>query len=148
MRSTTTEEVTMESSTARSSNWLTFAGIMFLVAGFANLIWGIGALAEKSYLPEEGLLFSTLTFWGLISVIWGALLLAGAYLVLTGYPSGPTVGVALAVVSAVFWLIALPVLPQYGLVAIIINSLIIYGLAGQPDVAGRTGSGSDRPAAR
>jgi hypothetical protein len=136
----------MESSTTRSSSWLTFAGIMFLVAGFANLIWGIGALADKAYLPEEGLLFSTLTFWGWISVLWGALLLFGAYLVLTGYPSGPTVGVVLAVVSAVFWLIALPTLPQYGLVAILVNALIIYGLAGQPDVTGRTGPGGNRSA--
>lgn len=126
----------MESS-ARSSNWVTFAGIMFLVAGFANVIWGIGALAEKEYLPEDGLLFSSLTFWGVISLLWGLVLLVGSYLVLTEAPSGRLVGIVLAVVSAIFWFIALPVLPIWGLTAIIINSLIIYGLSGEPEVTDR-----------
>lgn len=103
------------------------------------MIWGIGALADKEYLPEDGLLFSSLTFWGWISLIWGIVLLVGSYLVLTESPSGRTVGIALAVVSAIFWFIALPVLPIWGLVAIIIDSLIIYGLASQPGgVTGRT----------
>jgi len=120
----------MESSTApRPSGWVAFAGIMFIVAGFANLVWGIGALADKEYLPEEGLLFSTLTFWGWIAIIWGALLLLGSYLVLMESPSGRSTGIVLAVVSAVFWLFALPVLPIFALVAILIDSLIIYGLS-------------------
>jgi hypothetical protein len=119
----------MESSTTRHSGWVTFAGIMFVVAGFANIIWGIGALANKEYLPEQGLLFSTLTFWGWIAIIWGALLLLGSYLVLMESPNGRSVGIVLAVVSAVFWLFALPVLPIFGLTAILIDSLIIYGLS-------------------
>jgi hypothetical protein len=119
----------MESSTMRHSGWVTFAGIMFVVAGFANLIWGIGALANKEYLPEEGLLFSTLAFWGWIAIVWGALLLLGSYLVLMGSPSGRTVGIVLAVVSAVFWLVALPVLPIFALTAILVDALIIYGLS-------------------
>jgi hypothetical protein len=119
----------MESSTARHSGWVTFAGIMFVVAGFANIIWGIGALADKQYLPEEGLLFSSLTFWGWIAIIWGALLLLGSYLVLMDSPSGRETGIVLAVASAIFWLFALPVLPIFALTAILIDSLIIYGLS-------------------
>jgi hypothetical protein len=119
----------MESSTAPRSGWVTFAGIMFLVAGAANIIWGIGALAEKQYLPEEGLLFSTLTLWGWIAIIWGALVLLGSYLVLMDSPNGREVGIVLAVVSAVFWLFALPVLPIFALTAILVDALIIYGLS-------------------
>jgi hypothetical protein len=119
----------MESSTARSSGWATFAGIMFLVAGAANIIWGAGALAEKEYLPEGGLLFSTLTFWGWVAIIWGAIVLLGSFLLLTDSPSGREVGLVLAVVSAVFWLFALPVLPIFALTAILVDSLIIYGLS-------------------
>ncbi len=119
----------MESSNARRSGWIGFAGIMFVVAGFANLVWGIGAVADKGYLSDEGLLFASLSFWGWIAIIWGALLLLGSYLILTDSPSGRGTGIVLAVVSAIFWLIALPVLPIFGLVAILIDSLIIYGLS-------------------
>lgn len=119
----------MESSTTGRSGWFAFAGIMFVVAGFANLIWGIGALADKQYLTEGGLLFSSLTFWGWIAIIWGVLLLLGSYLVLMESPSGRSTGIVLAVVSAIFWLFALPVLPIFGLTAILIDALIIYGLS-------------------
>lgn len=122
----------MEPSTARQSGWLRFAGIMFVVAGFANLIWGIGALAGKHYLPEENLLFSSLTLWGWIAIVWGTLLLLGSYLVLTVSPSGRGAGIVLAVVSAIFWLFALPVLPIFALTAILIDALIIYGLSESP----------------
>lgn len=119
----------MESSNTRRPGWIGFAGIMFVVAGFANLVWGIGAVADKGYLSDEGLLFSSLSFWGWIAIIWGALLLLGSYLILTDSPSGRGTGIVLAVVSAIFWLIALPVLPIFALVAILIDSLIIYGLS-------------------
>jgi hypothetical protein len=119
----------MEASpTRRHTGWVTFAGVMFVIAAAANIIWGIAALDEKEYLPESGLLFSSLTFWGWVAIIWGALLLLGSYLVLTDSPSGRGLGVVLATVSAVFWFFALPVLPIFALTAIIIDSLIIYGL--------------------
>jgi hypothetical protein len=119
----------MESSTARQSGWITFAGVMFLIAGCANVIWGIGAIADKSYLSGDGLLFASLGFWGWIAVLWGALVLFGSYLLLAGSPSGRGVGTVLAVVSAIFWFIALPVLPIFALTAILIDGLIIYGLS-------------------
>jgi hypothetical protein len=119
----------MESRTGERSGWIAFAGIMFLVAGFANLIWGIGAIADKSYLSNDGLLFASLSFWGWVAVIWGVAVLYGAYLLLSGSPSGRGVGIFLAVVSAVFWFIALPVLPIFALTAILLDGLIIYGLS-------------------
>jgi hypothetical protein len=119
----------MEASTAgRHSGWITFAGVMFIVAGAANIIWGIAALDGKEYLPESGLLFSTLTFWGWIAIIWGAIVLLGSYLLLSDSPSGPGTGVVLAKISAVFWLFALPVLPIFAMTIIFIDALIIYGL--------------------
>ena len=119
----------MESRTASGSGWLAFAGIMFLIAGAANVIWGIGAIADKDYLSGDGLLFASLGFWGWVAVVWGAIVLYGSYLLLTGSPSGRELGIVLAVISAVFWFIALPVLPIFGLTAILIDALIIFGLS-------------------
>jgi len=111
------------------SGWVTFAGVLFVIAGCANLIWGIGALGKKSYLPENGVLFSTLATWGWIAVIWAVVLLVGAILLLGRVSSGPVVGIVLATISAVFWFFVLPVLPIFALTAIILDTLVIYGLA-------------------
>lgn len=129
----------MEASTRRpeGSGWFTFAGVMLIISGVANLLWGIGALDKKEYLPENGLLFSNLTFWGWLSIAWAVVALIGAYLLLTRSPAGVVIGVSLATVSAVFWLFALPVLPIWALTIIAINVLIIHGLITHAEIAER-----------
>ncbi len=110
------------------SGWMTFAGIVFLFSAFANLIWGLGALADKAYLDEGGLLYSTLNTWGWVAVIWSAVVFIGALLLFTRLPAAPVVGIMLASVSCLFWLFALPVLPLYAMTVIMIDVLVIYGL--------------------
>ena len=107
----------MSTTTARSkapegSGWFTFAGAMFALAGASNLLWGIGALDKKSYLPEEGLLASNLSLWGWLSLIWAAMAFAGAFLLFTRNPWSAGVGIVLALLNATFWLFAIPVLPD------------------------------------
>lgn len=119
---------------AVDGGWLTFAGVMFLIGGAANILWGIAALDGKSYLPESGLLFSTMDTWGWISIIWGVVILTAAMTVFAHIPAGIGLGMLVAAVSAVFWLFALPVLPIWSLLIIGIDALIIYGLSTQVKV--------------
>lgn len=108
--------------------WFTFAGVMFIIGGASNLLWGFAALDSKSYLTEGGLLFSTLTFWGWVSIIWGCLAIACAWMLLSRSASAAGFGVAMATLSAIFWLFALPVLPIWSLAIIAIDVLIVFGL--------------------
>ena len=111
-----------------TGGWFTFAGVMFIIAGASNLLWGFAALDSKQYLPEGGLLFSSLDFWGWVSIIWGVLALIGASLLLSRSAGAVGFGVTMATLSAIFWLFTLPVLPIWSLVIIAINVLIVYGL--------------------
>src|SRR3954463_6323698 len=136
-RHTTVEEHTM--STARpqrpaGSNWFTFAAIMFTLAGASNLFWGIGALDNRKYLPEEGLLASNLTAFGWLSIIWAAMALTGAALLFMRNPYSWGVALVLATLNALFWLFAIPVLPVWSLIVITIDVLIIYHIAIHTDV--------------
>lgn len=108
--------------------WFTFAGVMFVISGASNLLWGFAALDRKQYLPEDGLLFSTLDLWGWISIIWGAAALLGAWLLLNQMRSAVVYGVSMATLSAIFWLFAMPVLPIWSLAIIAIDVLIVFGL--------------------
>lgn len=123
----------MEASRPAGSGWFTFAGVLFLIAGAANLLWGIGALDDASYLPEDGLLFSNLTFWGWVSIIWGAISILGGVMLLTRSAVGAILGIVIATLSAFFWMFSLPVLPIWSLVVIGIDLLIIYGLSAHID---------------
>jgi len=121
-------EDTMEPRPEARSGWVTFAGVMFFVAAFANFFWGLAALDTKSYLAESGLLYSTLETWGWIALGWSAVVLIGGIMLLARTRSGPVVGVVLATVSCIFWLFALPVMPLFAMTVIFIDALIIYGL--------------------
>lgn len=122
--------------TLAANGWLTFAGIMFLIGGASNIIWGIAALDSKVYLNANGLLFSTFDTWGWVSIVWGAILLLASLGLFAQSPAAAMVAVGLATVSAVFWIFALPVLPIWALVMIGIDALIIYGLVGRQDWSG------------
>ena len=99
---------------------------MFTLARASNLLWGIGALDNKQYLPEDGLLASNLTFWGWLSIIWALMALTGAFLLFTRNPYSAGVALILAALNALFWLCAIPVLPIWSLIVIAIDVLIIY----------------------
>ena len=116
------------------SNWFTFAAIMFTLAGASNLFWGIGALDNRKYLPEEGLLASNLTAWGWLSLIWAAMALTGAVLLFMRNPYSAGIAMVLATLNALFWLFAIPVLPIWSLIVISIDVLIIYQLTVHGDV--------------
>jgi hypothetical protein len=116
------------------SGWFTFGAVMFGLAGISNLLWGIGALDSKRYLPEDGLLASNLEVWGWISIIWALLALTGSVLLFIRNPWSAGVAIILATLNAAFWLFAIPVLPIWSLVVIAIDVLIIYGLSMHSDV--------------
>ena len=124
-----TAMTTTTSARPAGGGWFTFAGVMFLISGASNLLWGIAALDKKDYLPEEGLLFSNLTLWGWLSIIWALMALVGGYLLLTRSEWSGGVGLVLATLSAVFWLFAIPVLPIWALIVIAIDVAIIYGIS-------------------
>lgn len=111
------------------SGWVTFAGIMFLISSFTNFFWGLAALDTKGYLDEGGLLYSSLETWGWVAIGWSLLVAVGAVMLLAGTRSGPVVGIVLASISAVFWLFALPVMPLFAMTALLIDAMVIYGLA-------------------
>lgn len=115
--------------TGTRSGWVTFAGIVFLVAAFANIVWGLAALDNKEFLSEGGLLYSTLETWGWIALGWGAVVAIGGILLLARVRSGPAIGIVLAAISCFFWLFALPVFPFFAMTVLLIDVLVIYGLA-------------------
>lgn len=122
----------------RRGGWITFIVVTFAVAAVVLLVWGATALGDSSYLPDEGTLASTVNFWGWISITWACLLGLAAWLVATASPSAKFVGVILCGTSTIFWFVALPKLPIVAILAIILNSVIIYGVVENCDSGRRS----------
>src|SRR5215212_10871903 len=61
----------------KGAGWVVFAAIMLIVTGSINVIQGFVALFKDGYFvtrSADQLLFTDFTAWGVVMLIWGALL--------------------------------------------------------------------------
>jgi hypothetical protein len=120
---------------ARSGEgWLTFAGIMMIVLGTLNLIWGIAAIDRSGFfVGETKLIFDDLRTWGWITLILGALQVLAGLGIFSRNQLARWFGVAVAAVNLVGALASINAYPLWALVVIGIDVLVIYGLAAYGD---------------
>lgn len=115
--------------TAQGAGWLTFAGIMVLLAGVLNVIWGIAAIDSANFfIEDERFIFSDLNTWGWIIVIIGVIQVLAAFSIWAGGQFGRWIGIIAASVSAIGALLSIPGYPFWSLAVFGIDLLIIYGL--------------------
>src|SRR4051812_2281209 len=93
--------------------WIAFAGIMLMLAGFLNLIWGIAALDDSAYFNGEHrfVIFDSLNTWGWFLMIVGVLQLIAAFSIWNGGTYGRLMGIACAALNAMILLFTVNAFP-------------------------------------
>jgi len=112
--------------------WVYFAGIMMITVGFFQAISGLVALFDDGYylVGSSGLVVSVdYTAWGFVHLLLGIVAFAAGFAVMTGKTWGRTVGIILAVVSAVVNMAFIPAYPLWSILIIAMDVIIIYALA-------------------
>ena len=117
------------SSPETDTGWATFAGVLFTLAGVFHLMWGFAALANDDNFVADELLFGDLTLWGFFYLALGALQLGTAYLIARGRRAGQVLGLLLAGVSAINAMFTIGAYPVWGAIILILDVLVLYGLA-------------------
>jgi hypothetical protein len=121
---------------ARRSGWITFAGVIALVAGGYNGLSGIAALADDETLADratEVLYGIDLTAWGWFWLIVGVVQLVTGVLILGRNIWGLWLGVAIACVSAFMTVFVMFVFPLWAIAVLALNFLVLYGLLTRSD---------------
>ena len=121
---------TTEREYARGEGWVLFAGVMVLVAGFLNLIYGIAAIDNSSTFVEGSrfVIFDDLNTWGWIHTIVGVVQLFAAFSIWSGREFGRFIGIVSAAFSAVAIILFVNAFPIAALGIFILDLLVIYGL--------------------
>ncbi len=120
------------------AGWVMFAGIMLLIAGVLNVIYGIAAIDNSKFFvhaTETQYILSDLNTWGWVTLILGALEIIAAFSIWAGGGFGRWFGIIVASLSAIGALMSVPAYPLWSLAIFTVDLLIIYGLAaygGQP----------------
>ncbi len=79
-----------------------FVGILLLVAGVLNIVYGIAAVGNSSfYAGETHYVFSSLHTWGWITIILGVIQLTASFSLFAGGVYGRVIGLVAATIGAV-----------------------------------------------
>jgi hypothetical protein len=111
------------------AGWLVFAGVMVLIAGTLNCIWGIAAIDGASFfIEDERYILSDLNTLGWIVLIIGVVQVIAAFSIWAGGQFGRWIGIIGATLGALAALLSIPGFPLWSVCVFFINVLIIYGL--------------------
>jgi hypothetical protein len=130
----------------RVTGWWVFAGILLLIAGTLNIIWGIAAIAESQFFTATGAhyVFSSLKTWGWVTLILGSLIVLAGFSLFAGGSFGRWFGIFAAGLTAIVSLLDIRVLPFWSICVFALSVIVIYELAKGPETeAAQT---SERPA--
>jgi hypothetical protein len=110
--------------------WLLFAGIMIVMVGTLNVIYGIAAIDNANFfVANQKYILSDLNTWGWVMLVLGALQIIAAFSIWSGGGFGRWFGMGVAALNAIAALMAIPAYPFWSLAVFTIDILIIYGLA-------------------
>jgi len=113
----------------RGSGWVTFAGVMILVLGVMNVIYGIAAIDNSTfYVADAKYIVSDLNTYGWITVGIGVVQLLVGIGVFARVQFARWVGVLIASVNLIAQLMWISAYPLAGLAFIAVDILVIYGL--------------------
>jgi hypothetical protein len=110
--------------------WILFAGIMLMLVGVLNVIWGIAAIGDSSFfINDQKYILSNLNTWGWVTLILGVVQVGAAYSIWAGNQFGRWFGIVVAALSAIGALMSIPAYPFWSLAIFAVDVLVIYGLA-------------------
>jgi hypothetical protein len=117
-------------STTGWAGWAMFAGFMMILIGSFEAIAGlVGIIDDEFYVLGVKYVFKfDATTWGWIHLIWGAVVLLAGLAVFKGSVWARTVGVVVAMFSAIANFAFLPYYPVWSLIIITVCVLVIWAL--------------------
>ena len=106
-----------------------FAGVLLLVAGFWNLIYGIAAIANSHvFVANAHYVFGSLRTWGWITLIFAVLMLIAGGGVMVGNQMARWFAVVVLGLNAIEQMFSIPAYPFWSLTIIAMDIVALYGL--------------------
>src|SRR5271155_1276207 len=116
-----------------------FVGILLMIAGILNIIYGIAAVGNASFFANDTqFVFSSLHTWGWITIILGIIELTASFSLFAGGTYGRTIGILAASLGAIGALLDIGgAHPWWSLGVFAVCVICIHGLAvlGEPKTA-------------
>jgi hypothetical protein len=115
----------------RWAGWVAFATIMLALSGSINLVQGFVALFQDGYFlvrTGDHLLVTGYTTWGVIMLVWGALLVAAAFGLGTGRGWARWLAIVIACLSILVQIGFLSAYPIWSAIIIGFDVIVLFAL--------------------
>ena len=128
------------SSTGTTSGWAVgftaFAAMIMILIGFFQAAMGlVGVLNQEFYVRAENYTFAfDIGTWAWFHLIWGVIVLIAGFSVLSGQVWARTVGIIVAIISAIEAFAFVPYQPFWSIVVITLSVLVIWALTTRVDI--------------
>jgi hypothetical protein len=117
------------------SGWWIFAGVLLLIAGALNIIYGIAAISNSNIITASAVyILRDLRIWGWLSLFIGLCEWVAAFSLWSGGEFGRWFGIVVASLNAVGVLLTITTYPFWSLAIFALSIIIIYKLAEGPEV--------------
>ena len=112
------------------TGWIWFAGIMMIVAGSLNALYGLIAVVNDEWVvwTNSASLYLDLSQWGAVHLVVGLVMLFSGIGVFSGNILARTVGVIVASISLITNFFFIPAYPLWALTVITLDVLVIWAL--------------------
>ena len=112
------------------TGWIVFAGIMLIIGGTLNAIYGLVAILNDEWVVwgNRGVVYLDVTGWGWIHLALGIVVVLAGAGVMTGSSIARAIGVFIAALSMFANFLALPLYPLWSITVLTINVLVIWAL--------------------
>jgi hypothetical protein len=115
---------------------VTFAAMMMFALGGFHVLLAISEFARSTWVLSRldiELFITSLIVWAIIDLLIGAIALYAGVSILRGGTFGLITGFVFADISVIRWLLYILVSPLLAIVIIVLDCLVIYGLAEHAD---------------
>jgi hypothetical protein len=113
----------------RGQGFVTFAGVMLMIAGVLNTIYGIAGIDKATFFTQNAkYVFADLKTFGWIVLALGVTQILAALAIWNGVSWGRWFGVACASVNMILQMLWIPSAPFLALTILVLDILAIYGL--------------------
>lgn len=112
------------------STWIAFAGVMMVILGCLDVIWGIAAIAnnEVVVVGGHGVIVLDITTWGWVQLILGLALAVIGVGLCVGNVAARWAGVFVLAVNAVMQVVWFSAAPLWAILMIVLDIVLIYQL--------------------
>jgi hypothetical protein len=112
------------------SGWIAFAGMMMVILGSLDALWGLAAILNNEIVVVggRGALIFDITAWGWIHLILGLGVALIGFGLLSGNAAARVAGIFVVAINAVAQIVWFPAAPLWAFLLIIIDSVILYQL--------------------